>query len=278
MKSLDVSPLLIESNPEIEKLSKLLVSLRDKNFYEVLEIERSSTEDQVEAAFRKKVSAYHPDNKPTELRDIYNQIFQLYSEAKSTLTNVGERSRYDAEVSPELPYKSSEETKKRTSREILNLFLMCDPVMAYLNFLADKKKAKEKGIMNPEEVNQIVQPYVAQNTIGMLERYGYRFLVEQKNKWKKEGMILDYSKDQLVYIKKLVINEIIESIKLFTNTHGGKSESYDNFLFYIVGFTYNEIIKTEEIAELWEKYKDWNQSERKRLNELFEVGKKDTEV
>jgi len=83
---------------EKEKLTRLLTEITNLDFYARLGVSRNTTDPEIDKAFRKKAKEFHPDNKPAELRDIYDRISRLYSEAQATLVNEKERQRYNARL------------------------------------------------------------------------------------------------------------------------------------------------------------------------------------
>lgn len=70
----------------------------NKNYYEILGIERTATEDEVKKAFRKLSLQYHPDtqhDKTDEEKKIAEEKFKEISEAYATLSDREKREYYD---------------------------------------------------------------------------------------------------------------------------------------------------------------------------------------
>lgn len=65
-----------------------------KNYYKILDIPPSSTDDEVKKAYRKMSIKWHPDKNPCE--DV-TQIMQDINEAYAILKDAEKRERYDAE-------------------------------------------------------------------------------------------------------------------------------------------------------------------------------------
>lgn len=63
------------------------------NFYEILEVSNSASQDEIEKAYRKKALQYHPDRNPgnTEVHSKFVQIQNAYD----TLKNAEKRQQYD---------------------------------------------------------------------------------------------------------------------------------------------------------------------------------------
>lgn len=79
---------------ERQKLVEKLSELKAQDYYARLEVVRTASNDAINGAFR-AANSFHPDKNPGALQGLYAQIFQLYSEAKTVLTNPDERKRYD---------------------------------------------------------------------------------------------------------------------------------------------------------------------------------------
>lgn len=79
-----------------------------EDFYKVLGVTRTVTEDELKSAYRKLAKRYHPDmhpgDKECEVR------FRQINEAYDTLSNPTKRSKYDRE------YKSSNKSKPESGR------------------------------------------------------------------------------------------------------------------------------------------------------------------
>ena len=64
-----------------------------KNYYEVLQIDRTAKLEEIKKAFRKAIRSYHPDNNPS---DDAKLEFQSAVEAFDVLANEERRKLYDA--------------------------------------------------------------------------------------------------------------------------------------------------------------------------------------
>ena len=63
-----------------------------KNFYDILEIDRSASQDDIKKSFRRLALKYHPDKAGEE----FTEIFQKISEAYSILSNIEDKKTYDS--------------------------------------------------------------------------------------------------------------------------------------------------------------------------------------
>ena len=63
------------------------------NYYEILGVEKTATEDEIKKAFRKKAMECHPDKNPGN-KDA-EEKFKTLNEANSVLSDPDKRSQYD---------------------------------------------------------------------------------------------------------------------------------------------------------------------------------------
>ena len=69
--------------------------MKYKNYYEILNINRKSSRDEIRNSFRKLAKEYHPDtNKTPEAENMFKDI----NEAYDVLTNEEKRKKYDRQV------------------------------------------------------------------------------------------------------------------------------------------------------------------------------------
>ena len=73
-----------------------------RDYYEVLGVDRSATEEQIKKAYRQKAIQYHPDKNPGD-KDA-EEKFKEAAEAYDVLSNPDKRARYDRFATPPLRY------------------------------------------------------------------------------------------------------------------------------------------------------------------------------
>lgn len=109
-----------ENNPKPEKirLNKLLKEISGQDFYTRLGVKRGAKKEEINDAFRKKAKEFHPDTKPGELRDLYDKIARLYSEARVALAGKnGINEENGAELDPFSQWRQFFDPKAREARE-----------------------------------------------------------------------------------------------------------------------------------------------------------------
>ncbi len=97
---------------------------RKTNYYEILEVDRSASNDEIKSAFRKLAKLYHPDNNPGNAKQSEMRLKRVMA-AYRILGNQRERARYDV-LLYNRPASSSEHNEKnrlRTDRMRARAFL-----------------------------------------------------------------------------------------------------------------------------------------------------------
>ncbi|CAD6196704.1 unnamed protein product [Caenorhabditis auriculariae] len=72
-------------------------------FYDLLGCDRSSTAEQIQAEYRSRVRAFHPDKFPEEEREHANAMFSALQNAYAVLCDDGQRKVYDLWLESPLP-------------------------------------------------------------------------------------------------------------------------------------------------------------------------------
>ena len=86
-----------EADPETERLRQELAEFQDKDYFELLGVERNAAAGDVRKSFMKLVKGYHPDGfskKSAEVRAAASDIFTLLSGASDTLCDEKARKEY----------------------------------------------------------------------------------------------------------------------------------------------------------------------------------------
>lgn len=70
----------------------------DKNYYEILEVDRHASEEIIKKAYNTLAKKYHPDLQPKDLKPICEEKFKLINEAYETLSIPEKREEYDCSL------------------------------------------------------------------------------------------------------------------------------------------------------------------------------------
>jgi DnaJ-class molecular chaperone len=100
------------------------------DYYEILDIDVSSTQAEVKSAFKKQALKWHPDKNPGVNT---NDRMRLIIEAHLILKDPEARKRYDAEYLKHQAFKQSqkEEANKRSEEETFNTKKKTEPKKEY---------------------------------------------------------------------------------------------------------------------------------------------------
>ena len=67
--------------------------MEKRDYYEVLEVEKTASAEEIKKAYRKKAIQYHPDKNPGD--KVAEEKFKEAAEAYDVLSNPDKRTRYD---------------------------------------------------------------------------------------------------------------------------------------------------------------------------------------
>jgi len=90
--------------PTISDVIEMREALRSKNYYQILNVPRTSTEDEIKKAYFNLARRFHPDRFNREVqaahRDQIDEVFDAITNAYRTLINKEKRKTYDATGGP----------------------------------------------------------------------------------------------------------------------------------------------------------------------------------
>lgn len=72
-----------------------MATLKNKNYYEILEIERTCSQEDISEAYRNLSLKYHPAKAPPEKKEVYELHFQKLAEAYEVLSDPTRKGIYD---------------------------------------------------------------------------------------------------------------------------------------------------------------------------------------
>ncbi len=107
------------NNMQIEEVQRT-------NYYEILDVDRNASSEEVKSAFRKLAKLYHPDNTPRNAKES-EMLLKRVMASYRVLGNKRERERYDVLLrNRPVAYKEQDEKRKRrTDRMRAKAFLEC---------------------------------------------------------------------------------------------------------------------------------------------------------
>lgn len=78
----------------------------EKNYYEILEVDKNASPEIIEKSYKTLVKKYHPDLQENNLKNIYEEKIKKINEAYDILSDLEKRKNYDlnlknTEISPE---------------------------------------------------------------------------------------------------------------------------------------------------------------------------------
>ena len=71
----------------------------EKNYYEILEVNKNASQEIIEKAYKTLIKKYHPDLQPPELKPKYEEKIKLINEAFEVLSNEQKRKEFDLTLS-----------------------------------------------------------------------------------------------------------------------------------------------------------------------------------
>jgi curved DNA-binding protein CbpA len=79
-----------------------------KTYYEILEVDKKASLEDIKSAYRRLVMLYHPDkNKLPEAEEIFKGIAEAYS----VLSDPGKRKQYDLDIEPRSVLRRNKQEK-----------------------------------------------------------------------------------------------------------------------------------------------------------------------
>lgn len=87
-----------DTKAKLREAKRLQKISRRKDYYKILDVPRTVTDDEIKRAYRKKAMRHHPDkhaSESSESRDEQERLFKEVGEAYSVLSDSNKKARYD---------------------------------------------------------------------------------------------------------------------------------------------------------------------------------------
>lgn len=195
----------------------------DKNYYDILEINKNASSEIIEKAYKTLVKKYHPDLQENNLKTEYEERLKQINEAYEVLSNEETRKQYDFELS-----KKEVETSQLAD-ELLNENINLKNELNHLkqnssyvqqsydnddipknqNFNMDKNLNYENQLRYQQEIQQAREKAYYDAYIQDLKNRGYKI------KYKKT--LKDYFKNFISLLCTLLVVFILWQIPFIRN-------------------------------------------------------------
>ena len=166
----------------------------DKNYYDILEINKNASQEIIDKAYKTLVKKYHPDLQEDNLKSIYEAKIKQINEAYSVLSDPEKRKNYDLYIKNN---EVSEEDFNNLKNENINLKNEIDYLKNNNNFehheydYTDKNNIQNNDLNNTADYikntvyNAIHQAYYDGYNQSLRNNY-YRNNYYYKNRFKKK--------------------------------------------------------------------------------------------
>ena len=105
---------LDEIEERLEELKEIKASLKTKNYYELLGVNRTATEEEIKKAYFGLARKYHPDRFNQQVKDtsLINEIFNSLTGAYRILIDPQKRKEYDSQLTTGAQESADDQVKK----------------------------------------------------------------------------------------------------------------------------------------------------------------------
>lgn len=169
-----------------------------ENYYEILEINSSASEEVIKAAYKALIKKYHPDNGSE--KDPTGEKMRMVNEAYSILSNLQKRQEYDYKMkfsenktkdqfTEDYKATKTEENKVQSNRTVLKkqgfFSKIVSETITGINAAYDRRHAEiENAYMQASKMPDYYVINEFKEAKG-IERYGYAKVLEERGYLKK---------------------------------------------------------------------------------------------
>ncbi len=143
-----------------------------KNYYEILEIQREATQEEIKKIYRKLAKKYHPDVNPGNKEA--EEKFKEINEAYSILSDENLRKEYDLKWNHRETEKDTskfhEAGKKQRKKENYKDFDIQDIEKSFESFFGFNPKSKEGGLKKEKKKNPMDTTDLFENYFGFKKK------------------------------------------------------------------------------------------------------------
>ena len=189
----------------------------EKNYYDILQINKNAAPEIVEKAYKTLVRMYHPDLQESANKQEYEEKLKLINEAYETLSNEQKRKQYDLELEQIEQMKRQQENVENSYSNFNNssnsndLNNQYQNPNNYNNNYDINEKIKQARIQNEKQRIYEEEEYNRKVNDAINKAYHDAYIQDLKNR----GYTIEYKKSFKDYIKNFIAFIITLFILLF---------------------------------------------------------------
>ena len=178
----------------------------EKNYYDILQINKNATPEIVEKAYKTLVRMYHPDLQEGANKQEYEEKLKLINEAYETLSNEQKRKQYDLELEQIEQMKRQQENVKNSYSNFNNSY---NPNVSnnqyqnpnnYNNNYDINEKVEQARIQNERQRMYDEEEFNRQINDAINKAYHDAYIQDLKNR----GYTIEYKKVLKIILKILL--------------------------------------------------------------------------
>lgn len=179
----------------------------EKNYYDILQINKNAAPEIVEKAYKTLVRMYHPDLQEGANKQEYEEKLKLINEAYETLSNEQKRKQYDLELEQIEQMKRQQENIENSYSNFNNSY---NPNVSnnqyqnpnnYNNNYDINEKVEQARIQNEKQRMYDEEEYNRQINDAINKAYHDAYIQDLKNR----GYTIEYKKSFKDHIKNFAI-------------------------------------------------------------------------
>ena len=182
----------------------------EKNYYEILEVDKKASEEIIDKAYKTLAKKYHPDLQNGEIKKEYEDKMKLINEAYSVLSNNYRRTNYDEQL-------QKTEILLEDYQKLLEENLMLKQEIQRLsnNIGSNKEYTEQVNKIYNEQVNKANKVYNEQVDKAVKQAYQDAYVQDLKNrgyKIKYKHTFKEYTKGFIALLGTILVFILILQI------------------------------------------------------------------